>query len=252
MFLSRVRTKGITLTELLVVLAIIGLIATIAVPTYLNRLEQARITTAKAEVEEIAKAQEILNATYGVYLPIQLLDDVPVSPSGSSTPPPDDFDNEPLSSLYAIDTSIPVYMQVGNQTSGAYDLDLSTTTNQKIVSMIENWAGPFLAPQRVYKGSATGSYPTSGEAIRRDFPLDPWKRPYRFFSPVGIIGARADVTDYDSDSFSNGELSTQDDRFDRFAIVSLGPDGLLDGTGSASSRDDVFYLFGSGETVYNP
>lgn len=254
MFLSRVSKKGLTLTELLVVLAIIGLIATIAIPSYLNRIEQARKTTAQAECEAIAKAEEIVGATYGYYIPIQCLDNVP-NTSGTSTVPDDDWDNEDLTgrTLYAIDLSIPVASQVGNQGTGGYDLVLSENSNNtRIKNMITNWSGPFFYPQRYYKGTDNNPYPTNASTVRLDHPLDPWGRPYRFFSPVGIIGSNADGTNYDTDTFSNGSLTTTSDRFDRFAIVSLGGDGLLDSTGSSQTKDDIYYVFGPGETVYNP
>src|SRR5678816_3845545 len=76
---------GVTLTELLVVLLIIAILATIAVPVYLNRVEEARVRTAQAEVSEIAKGEDMVAATHGFYVPLQMLDDViqPETTNGS-------------------------------------------------------------------------------------------------------------------------------------------------------------------------
>ena len=89
---------------------------------------------------------------------------------------------------------------------------------------------------------------------RRDFPLDPWGRPYRMYSSIGIVGTGALGDNYNSDTFSNGHLTENDDRFDRYAIVSFGPNGKSDTyIGATELKDDIVYYFGGAisETRYS-
>lgn len=81
------------------------------------------------------------------------------------------------------------------------------------------------------------------QMIRRDYPLDPWGAPYRFYSPAGIIGSSAaDPDRIESDEFSDGVLTESDTRFDTYAIVSYGPDGLSDKV-SGNNDDVIQFLF---------
>ncbi|MDG2149413.1 MAG: type II secretion system major pseudopilin GspG [Planctomycetota bacterium] len=47
------RQKGFTLIEIMVVIAIIGLMATLVVPGVMNRLDEAKITTTKAKMTNL-------------------------------------------------------------------------------------------------------------------------------------------------------------------------------------------------------
>jgi general secretion pathway protein G len=61
------RDDGFTLVELLVVLAIIGLIAAIAAPQVLRYLGTARIDAAKVQMRNISSALELLYIDIGRY-----------------------------------------------------------------------------------------------------------------------------------------------------------------------------------------
>lgn len=63
----RASDAGFTLLELLVVLTIIGLLATLAVPQVARVLGGARTSTAQSQIERLASILEIYNLDTGTY-----------------------------------------------------------------------------------------------------------------------------------------------------------------------------------------
>lgn len=57
-FKSKVRATGFTLLELLVVVAIIGLLAALVGPRVFGHISKSEVTTAKAQIEALARALE--------------------------------------------------------------------------------------------------------------------------------------------------------------------------------------------------
>ncbi|HUT23897.1 MAG TPA: prepilin-type N-terminal cleavage/methylation domain-containing protein [Sumerlaeia bacterium] len=221
-------SRGTTMTELLVVLVIISLLATIAVPVYVNKSRQAQIAVARAEIREIAQALNQCAILHGFIVPLQMLDDLaPGLRSGGGTVPVDDLDNE-ADPVYLIDPIGDIVNQVGNQLTLENRLG-----NSRVMDLYETWAGPFLSSQRVYGKDPNREAQESD--VRRDYLLDPWGQPYRLYSPIGLVGSNAQSTDpdsWDNDTTFDGQLTYTDARFDRFAIVSYGPDT------TSGSRDD--------------
>lgn len=78
--LLRTSRRGFTLLEIIVVVTIIALLATLIAPRLLGRIGQAKVSVAKAEVNEIAKQVQLFCVDNGL------------------TKPGDDFDLSMLSS----------------------------------------------------------------------------------------------------------------------------------------------------------
>ncbi|HEX2723299.1 MAG TPA: type II secretion system major pseudopilin GspG [Gemmatimonadaceae bacterium] len=80
---SRVRA-GLTLIELIVVLIVIGLLAGLVAPQILGRVGEARVTTARAQVELLGVALENYRLDNGIYpTTAQGLEALRSRPSGS-------------------------------------------------------------------------------------------------------------------------------------------------------------------------
>jgi prepilin-type N-terminal cleavage/methylation domain-containing protein len=76
--------KGFTLLELLIVVIIVGILASIAIPQFLNAVEKGRVAKAKNALGLIAHAQKMYRAEMDTYVSIDP-NDINGSSGGGST-----------------------------------------------------------------------------------------------------------------------------------------------------------------------
>lgn len=77
------RNQGFTITELMIAVVIMGVLATLAIPTFTSYIYKARVTEASNFLSEIKQRQESYRNEFGQYCAVSGADWGTYSPSGS-------------------------------------------------------------------------------------------------------------------------------------------------------------------------
>jgi len=211
---KRNTVAGFTFIEVLATVVIVGVLSLVAFLVFQGKRDEAKKTAAYQEMKQMAAAETEVEAYYGFFVPLAVLNDVP-GPSGDyATLNPDCIGNGGFSYNYwLIDPETGysgndlVYPNSIKQIRNLFPTD----------DKARKWKGPFVTFQRI-----TTQNPVDPR------PVDPWGNDYHLCTWQYQI-------EWDG---RNGSATFGTLTVDRFAIVSPGKNGLFDLGG-----DDIIYTF---------
>ena len=133
------KVKGFTLLELMVVVAIIGVLATVAIPLFGGLLKRSKTTEAKSSLGDMRTLQEAYHAEYDMYIGVPPLQEIP---AGLHTDQDGDKDN--MSALgfhpkgvtryaYTVDAADSLTFTAAAEGNLDDDAPMETRLNQEIV-----------------------------------------------------------------------------------------------------------------------
>ncbi|MCE5229131.1 prepilin-type N-terminal cleavage/methylation domain-containing protein [bacterium] len=265
------RTAGVTMTELLVVVVVVSLLATIAVPVYTNQAAKARVATTTMEMKEIAEAEQRCAMEFGYYIRFYALNDGFTGDTIPNCSIDSKLGGVADNAYYHSDRPEQIYHRPP-EIFLTTDHGLPPSDGKALFArLIQNetafgWDGPYINWHR--------------DVNQNDWPDDPWGNDYMFFSFDGAIYPPPDKTnpfEYFPDNDTSPIMASQGPEyqvspasgigttvlrrfytgrvFDRPTVLSLGPNGLPgNGTDAADDGygkgDDIIYQFGGWKGVY--
>jgi prepilin-type N-terminal cleavage/methylation domain-containing protein len=212
--------KAFTLMELLVVVLILGLLATMAVGVYTTQVERARYAAARTTIATLELAVNRYQLDTGDW-----------PPSGSLTNPGPNMNFEGSGLLHLA------------LTHGLFDASTTSTGAAR-------WQGPYISVQDIHLGDFAGNaIDTSATTVLAgDIQiLDPWHSPYRYVRSNGSPSDNYTVNNATKLPAGNPFAAT-DIYYNptTFQIVSKGPDGITGDptTGAYGTQQDDVTNFG--------
>jgi prepilin-type N-terminal cleavage/methylation domain-containing protein len=237
---SRRHRAGFTLVEMLVVIAIIGILAALLLPVFASVVMHAKMAKAKTEAESIATAVEGYDSAYGRF---------PVSTAAQTAAGTGDF----------------TYGGTGHDAGGNVTWTVGTaggpTNNAEVIAILMDMQtypdgvthtinyGYVKNPQQRIFLNAHMSGDASSSGVGTDLVYrDPWGNPYVITMDLNYDELCEDVF-YKSNTVSAGGLNgliQQPDGFyaahTKVMVWSAGPDGKIDGNSPANlgaNKDNV-------------
>jgi type II secretory pathway pseudopilin PulG len=180
--LKRRRLMGFSAMEVTMVATIISILALIALPIFLARLNTARISAAQDEMSQIAKAEQIAFADTGHFFRLQDLDNV-------------NNNSSPL-------TNLEDFAHIHEYVPSAYWNQLFTAGSSERSTLTRTWQGAYIAYQNMgtipqflldpafdptlanFSSVQGGPIYDHGSGVDNPndmLPVDPWGTPYIFF-----------------------------------------------------------------------
>ncbi len=234
--------RGFTAMEIAMVATVIAIFALMVIPLFRNRVEEAKIAAAQADLTSLMKAEIMAHADTGFYFRLEDLDNVI---NNAPNPLPGGW------SGVTIETPPLVYVP-GADNRSPRNLTLQEWYALAGTSASPKWKGPYVTMNRTItygelraSGSPLlrtvngGQYspirdiPVGGfgggnanlyDSDKNRIPIDPWGNPYLFFPPLN------------------------ESNYNYCSIFSLGPDGLP-GNGQPFIRQN---LVREGADINNP
>lgn len=224
--IRRRQNQGFTAIEIAMVATVISILALIILPVFRDRVEEAKIAAAQADLAALMKQQQLVKADTGSYVRLQDLDNVSFLGIGVA---PNNIDVEVPFFRYDPPSSTTV-----NPADILVDMTVAERRNFSGTADKPKWKGPYIAFQRhTTKDQLLADAATPGSNLNNAFsqtantdadaevgllilpedsdesriPVDPWGNPYLFFPPTGFSESPTDAL------------------FPNAAIYSLGPNG---------------------------
>jgi len=229
----RRNTKGFTAMEIAMVATVIAIFALLVIPLFRNRVDEAKIAAAQADLASLMKAEIMAHADTAYYFRLEDLDNIR---NNAPNPLPGGWTG------VTIETPPLVYVQGAdnrsprNLTLGEWYALAGTVTTPK-------WKGPYVtmnhtitygelrsagsvllrsvngvsnySPIRdIPSGGVGGGNANLYDSDKNRIPVDPWGNPYLFFPPLA------------------------ESSYNYCSIFSLGPDGLP-GNGQPFTRQNL-------------
>jgi type II secretory pathway pseudopilin PulG len=221
--------RGFTAIEIAMVATVIAILSLIVLPLFRNRVEEAKLAAAKADLESLLKAEILAQADTSFYFRLEDLDNV--------------LNNDPVAPPVAgITVEVPPLVYAEGQTQNPRGLTQTEWHNLAGTKASPKFKGPYTAFTRTIpygellltgtpmlrsvngntysaiRDLRQGNLPAGSDAQLFDspdnrMPIDPWGQPYLFFPP-GTESAY---------NFS--------------VIYSMGPDGLPGDAGAATQNN---------------
>jgi prepilin-type N-terminal cleavage/methylation domain-containing protein len=230
---SRRQRAGFTLVEMLVVIAIIGILASILLPVFHSVVDRAKRAKAKTEATSLAQAIEGYDSAYGRF---------PVSTNAQNTATAAGSDY--------------TYGGTGRDAGGNVTWTLGTMTNDEVIAILmdlQTYPGGgntinynhVKNPQQTIFLNAHMSGDTSSPGVGTDLVYrDPWGNPYIITMDLNydencedaFYKMPAVATNYPSGLIlqSDGNYAART----KVMVWSSGPDGKIDSTGTTTANKD--------------